>query len=306
MDYKKIIKSREIRIKIMHLLDFVPDKIMLYIQYYLKTKNVLHLKNPQRYTEKLQWYKLFYRNKLMKQCVDKYDVRQYIKDIGLDHILSECYGVYDAVEDLRLEQLPEEFVLKDTLGGGGNSVLIVPDKNKFDWNTNYKKMNSWVHYSYEKKQPGREWVYDGKPHRIIVEELLKADKNKGGLIDYKFFCFNGNFKYLYVVADRELGRKAGLGIYDRNFNKLNYSRIDENKLERYIEKPEKYETMIEYAERISKPFPHARVDLYNINGVIRFGEITFFDGSGYMTFDPDEFDYILGKEFIIDCKDEVR
>lgn len=128
MNYKKIIKSRETRIKLLSLLNFIPDKTMIKLQYYIKTGRRLNLKHPQRYTEKLQWYKLYYRDPLMQQCSDKYDVREYVKSKGLGHILNECYGVYERVEDIDFDSLPNQFVLKDTLGGGGNSVIICRKK----------------------------------------------------------------------------------------------------------------------------------------------------------------------------------
>ena len=127
MDYKKIIKSRKVREQILRLLRFVPDKTMVKIQYRIKTGRKLNLKNPQRYTEKLQWYKLYYKNPLMIKCVDKYDVREYVKSLGLEEILNECYGVFDKVEDIDFDKLPNQFVMKDTLGGGGDRVIICKD-----------------------------------------------------------------------------------------------------------------------------------------------------------------------------------
>lgn len=129
MDYKKIIKNRETRLKILSMFDFIPDKSMIKLQYFIKTGRRLNLKNPQRYTEKLQWYKLFYRDPLMQQCVYKYDVREYVKTKGLAHILNECYGVYERVEDIDFDSLPNQ--LKDTLGGGGNSIIICKYKANF-------------------------------------------------------------------------------------------------------------------------------------------------------------------------------
>ena len=129
LDYKKIFKQRKTRTKILRALNFIPDKTMLKIQYRIKTGHRLNLKNPRRYTEKLQWYKLYYRNPLMIQCVDKYDVRDYVKSKGLEDILIPCYGVFDSAEEIEWGSLSSAFVMKDTLGGGGTSVAIVKDKN---------------------------------------------------------------------------------------------------------------------------------------------------------------------------------
>lgn len=302
MDYKKIIKSRETRLRILRTLDFIPDKTMIKMQYFIKTGRRLNLKNPQRYTEKLQWYKLYYRDPLMQQCADKYDVREYVRSKGLGYILNECYGVYERVEDIDFDSLPDQFVLKDTLGGGGNSIIICKDKATFDFENAKKQMQKWLSIDSNKKNEGREWVYQGRKHRIIIEKYIESNPSEGGLVDYKFFCFNGEPKYLYVIADRILGQIAGIGIFNVNFELLSVIRTDERPLERNIEKPKNFDEMIDIVKIISKDFPHVRVDLYNLNGSIIFGETTFFPGSGYMGFIPDNFDKIIGNAFILPSK----
>ena len=299
MDYKKIIKNRNLRIKILNMLSFIPDKMMLKIQYRIKTGRKLNLKNPQRYTEKLQLYKLNYKNPIMIKCVDKYDVREYVRNCGLEDILNECYGIYDNPSDIDFKKLPNKFVLKDTLGGGGSSVIICRDKNKANIEEYKKIMTEGVNKKL-KRSGGREWpYYYGRNHRIIIEKYIESDLNKGGLIDYKFFCFDGKVQYVYGIADRSLGNGAGFGIFDKEFNLLPYRRCDENKLMRNIEKPKNYNKIVKCAEILSQNFPHARIDLYDQDNKIIFGEITFYDGSGYMTFEPDEFDYELGKYMTI-------
>lgn len=297
MNYKRIIKSRKMRIRIMQALSFVPDSIMVRIQYRLKTGHRLNLKKTRRFTEKLQWYKLYYRDPLMAQCVDKYEVRSYVEQCGLGSILNQVYGVYDSPGEIDFDKFPESFVLKDTLGGGGNAVILVKDKSKLDEAAIRRQMAEWVQESVYTKHPGREWVYDGRKHRIIAEEMIASNPDAGGLIDYKFFCFQGKAEYLYIVADRKVGEKAGFGIFDADYKRLDVTRADEKTLTRKIHKPENYDEMKRIAEILAKPFPEARIDLYNEGNQIRFGEITFFDGSGYMTFEPDEFDFILGEKF---------
>ena len=160
-------------------------------------------------------------------------------------------------------------------------------------------MTEWVNTKL-KKSGGREWpYYSGKKHRIIIEKYIESDESKGGLIDYKFFCFNGKVEYIYVIADRKLGNGAGFGIFDKEFKLLPYRRCDEKKLERTIEKPKNFNDLIKYSETLSKNFLHARIDFYNQNNEIIFGEITFYNGSGYMSFEPDEFDFELGKNMKI-------
>lgn len=303
MDYKKIIKNRTTRERIMRLLSFIPDEIMVKIQYKIKTGRKLNVNNPERYTEKLQWYKLNYRDSVMKACVDKYEVRRYIESLGLSEILNECYGVYDNPNEIDFTSLPNSFVVKDTLGGGGNSVIIVKDKSKVNYNELKLEMLSWVKIRNSSKHPGREWVYDNQKHRIIIEKYIECD-DKYGLTDYKFFCFDGQIDYLYIITDRSFGNKAGLGVFDINFNQLNVARADEKPFKYNIRKPSNFDEMLIIAKKISQKFPHVRVDLYNVKGKIIFGEMTFFDGSGYMVFEPDEFDYELGKYF--NLVDNVR
>jgi hypothetical protein len=300
MDYKKIIRSRKARLMILKCLSFIPDKPMLHLQYRIKMGRKLDLKNPQRYSEKLQWYTLYHKDALMIQCVDKYDVRSYVESLGLGHILNECYGVFDRVEDIDFDTLPEQFVLKDTLGGGGNSVILVRNKREMDLDAVKVQLRKWVNENHRIRGGGREWpYYSGKKHRILIERYIPSDEAAGGLIDYKLFCFDGKVEYAYGIAERTIGCDAALGIFDKEFNQLPYKRTDERPLERKLGKPQNYEIMVETAQTLAKEFPHARIDFYNQDNTVILGEITFFDGSGYVAFEPDEFDYILGEKFVL-------
>ena len=300
MDYKRIFKTRKMRTKILRFLSFIPDRPMLKLQYWIKTGRRLDLKKPQRFTEKLQWYKLYYKNPLMIQCVDKYDVRDYVKSKGLKDILIPCYGVYDNVDSIDWNLLPNQFVIKDTLGGGGNKVIIIKDKESVNIDELCNKLRSWVSAKPARKSGGREWpYYSGKNHRIIIEHFLSSNESEGGLIEYKFFCFDGKPEWLYVLANREFGVSVELGGYDDEFNKQDVIRNDERPLSKDIQKPTTFNQMKEIASQLASGFPHARIDLYNENGQVRFGEITFFDGSGYMTYSPDTFDFTLGKNFLL-------
>lgn len=296
MNYKKIIKSRNLRLFIIKFFDFIPDRLMIKIQYYIKTGRKLDLKRPLRYTEKLQWYKLNVRTNLMKQCVNKLMVRNYVESLGLEEILVPLYKVYDSADEINMDELPNSFVIKDTLGGGGNSVFIVKNKNDVDLKELQIMCSTWLK-SYKKKSPGREWPYDSQKNQLIIEQLIET--NEDVLDDFKFFCFNGKVEYIYIITDRKLGKKVKLGIFDNQLNKLEAYRVDELPLKTDYEKPLNFEKMIEISEKLSQPFLHARIDLYNVDGKIYFGEITFFDGSGYMTFEPDKFDFEMGNKFKI-------
>ncbi|MCR5500008.1 MAG: carbonic anhydrase [Acetatifactor sp.] len=298
INYKTILKSKRLRLGILRCLAFVPDKLIICLQYKIKTGRRLNLKDPQRFTEKLQWYKLYYKDPRMIQCVDKYEVREFVRERGLEEILIPCYGVYDNLESINWDDLPTQFVLKDTLGCGGNEVVIVTDKNEIEPLILKKKLRNWLSVSSRVKSGGREWpYYSGKEHRVIIEGYLQADDGGQGLVDYKFFCFNGEPKYVYVVAGRKLGQSAELGIFDENMQRLSARRADEKELTHEVKVPGNFAEMKEVARILSKGFPEVRIDLYEVGGEVRFGEMTFFDGSGYMTFEPDSFDEVMGTVF---------
>lgn len=298
MNYRSIIKSRELRVKILTFLCWIPDSIMLRLQYWLQTGRRLNLKNPKRFTEKLQLYKMKYRNPDMLRCTDKYEVRKYIEEKGFGEYLIPLIGVYDSVEEIDYSKLPNKFVAKTTDGGGGNQVLICKDKHTLSEEVFKERLKGWMSARKVKKQVGREWAYENRYLRKIIIEELIGNGNED-LIDYKFFCFDGKLSYIYGLSDRNMGKSVQLGVYDPNFNKLDVSRNDERPQYIPLPKPLNFDMMIKIAEGLSKDFPHVRVDLYNIDGRIYFGELTFYDGSGYMTFTPDSFDEELGRDFDI-------
>ena len=297
MDYKKLISNKSMRLKILKLLDFVPDKIMIYIQYYISTGRWLNLSNPSRFTEKLQWFKLYYRTDLLTKCADKYLVREYISSKNLDDILVPIYGAYDNANEIDFSSLPKSFVLKTN--NGSHTNILCKDKETLNIYDTKMQLNNWL--TQWAGKVGREWAYyDIKP-KIICEQFLDIGSSDD-LDDYKFFCFNGEPYCLYVVIDRTANDGIKLGIYDLEFNKLEYRRSDIVPITKEPKKPKNYERMIEIVKILSKDFPHVRVDLYNINGKIYFGELTFYDGSGYKGYISDDFDFILGEKFILPKK----
>lgn len=295
MNYKKIIKNRGLRIKILNCLSFIPDKQMIQIQYYMKLGRKVNLKNPKRYTEKVQWYKIYGKDPIMSICADEYTVREYVESQGLGNLLNECYGIYDTPDEVDFEKLPQQFVIKDTLGGGSNDVIICTDKVLFDIETAKRTMWTWVE-KYTGKTGGREWVYEDRKHKIIIEKYIETTCEYG-LIDYKFYCFNGQVEMINGIGNRTFGEPAEIGFFDENFNLLPVYREDEKPLSFTLEKPGNFQEMIEIAKVLSNDFLMVRVDLYNVKGKIIFGELTFYPGSGYMKFMPDEYDYELGRNF---------
>lgn len=296
MDYKKIIRSRRLRIKIMQFLSFFPDSLMIKAQYRVKTGRKLNLNNPQRYTEKLQWYKIHYKNPTMKQCVDKHEVREYVRQKGLASILNETYGVYESFEEIDFSRLPDKIVIKDTLGGGSVSVIVF-DQKKDDYIQLKEMCDRWVSEPMKSKHPGREWPYDETKHRIVIERYL--EQQNGDLADYKFYCFNGKVACFYIRTDYlKMHDNAKMAFFDREGQLLEGVGMDycaPSKEAPAI--PDNLGQMIKYAELLSREFPHVRVDFYNVDGEIFFGELTFYNASGYMAFIPDSFDFDLGSIF---------
>ena len=296
--YKKIIVSPKIRQRILAWFRFIPDEQMVKLQYRIKCGRKLNLSNPQRYSEKIQWYKLNYRNDLMPVCADKFAVREYVKSRGMEHLLNELYAVYDTPEEIRWEELPESFIMKATHGSGKNKV--VTDKSQTSLEELQSTAREWLRnpgYS-----AGREWGYTDIKPKIIFEKLLPRDE-RNDLPDYKFFCFDGKVYCLYVMIDYTDNRDNGkVGFFDRSFRQLPCRRVEYHALTEQIEKPKNFEQMIQYAETLAQGFPHVRMDFYNIGGRTVFGEMTFYHASGYTLFEPDEFDFEMGKQFVLPAK----
>lgn len=246
----------------------------------------LNLDNPQTFDEKLWWLKINYHNPLMTMCVDKYWVRDYVKMCGYEEILNELYGVYDNVDNIDFSKFENDKVfIKCNHRSGANMIY---DKNKpFDIKKFKKKFKKALNSNYYNVY--REWPYKNVKPLIVCEKVLTTDE-KSGLVDYRILCFNGKAKYVLLDVDvcADDGSHADnskINVYDRDLNLMkNYIfNISNFECDR-IKKPKNYDKMIEIAEKLSKPFPHARVDLYNISGKIVFGEITFFHRAG---FNPD-------------------
>lgn len=292
--YKKIIKSAKVRAFILSFLSFIPDSIMLKIQYKIKTGRKLNLRNPKRYSEKLQWYKINYRNPIMHQCVDKYNVRDYVKKRGLEQILVPLIEKYDSIEQISWKDLPDSFVLKTTHGGGGVNVVICTDKSELNIKDIHERIKTG-NRSFKKNSGGREWAYYGLQPGIIVEKLLINEKNPdAGINDYKIFCYDGKPEYIIVDIDRYIGHKRNF--YDSEWNNLNII-SDCPASDREIKKPENFVEMMDIAAKLSKGWPFVRVDLYDVKGKVYFGEMTFYPWSGYVQYTPDEWDYKFGEEF---------
>ena len=277
-----------------------PDKLYLKLKFRLVMGQKLDLKNLKTFNEKLQWLKLYNRRPEYTMMVDKYAVKQFVADkIGEEYIIPTL-GVWDKVEDIDWDSLPNQFVLKTTHGGGGGGVVICKDKSIFDRDAARKKLqkslDSDIYLSF------REWPYKDVPKRIIAEQYM-TDESGVELKDYKFFCFNGRVQCFKVDFDRFINHKANY--YDREGSLLPFGeKVFPPDFDRVFDKPKNFGSMISLAERLSEDVPFVRVDFYNSNGNIYFGEITFFPAAGFGKFEPEEWDETLG-EFLILPKNKV-
>lgn len=242
----------------------------------------LNLDNPQTYNEKLQWLKARYRDPLMTSCADKVAVRSYIAEKIGEEYLAPVYGVYDSVDEIDLDALPNEFVFKSNHASG--HVIICKDKSKMDWPKEFWKMRKWLLTNYFYTS-GERYYRDITP-RIICEKL-----HPGEIIDYKFVCFNRKPQYLYACSDRGKGTK--INFLDLEFKPLPFRKKELPKDN--LKKPENFEKMVELAGILAQDFPFVRVDFYDIDGKIYFGELTFCPGGGLNPFVPPEWDLKVGE-----------
>ncbi len=295
MDIKKIVPPK-LRRNLMLAFSWIPDKMMLPFQYWLILHRWPNLRQAKRFSEKIQVYKSVYHNEEMLECVDKYKVRFYVgKKLKTEKYLNKLYQVCDDANEINFQELPNRFVIKTTDGGNGDNILVVKDKSKLDIGDAITKINGWKSRKIDKYS--REWAYIGaRGSKIIVEQYLEEPENQDGSInDYKFLCYNGEFRYLWIDKNRYSNHKRGF--WNENLEFLKGVRSDHPTFDVAPKLPENINEMIIVAESLAKGFPFVRVDLYNIEGHIYFGEMTFYPWSGYVQFFPDSFDEELGKYF---------
>jgi len=269
---------------------FIPDKPYLKIKFRAHMGKKLNLKNPQTFSEKLQWMKLYNRRPEYTMMVDKYEVKDYVEGIIGSEYIIPTLGVWDRVEEIDFDALPNQFVLKCTHDSGG--LVICKDKSKLDIEKAKETMRKALLADFYFM--GREWPYKNVPKRIIAEEY-KEDTETGELRDYKFFCFDGVVKALFIASDRQAeGEEVKFDFFDTEFNHLPFKNGHPNATKE-IKKPVTFEKMKELAAKLSVGIPQVRVDFYEVDGKIYFGEITFFHHDGMTPFDPEEWDYKFGE-----------
>lgn len=259
-------------------------------RYYRKHTNgrPANMLDPQLFSEKLQWYKLNARMPLMEKVANKYTVREYIKECGYEHLLNELFGIYKNVSEINFNELPNQFVLKDTHGSGHN--IIVRDKKQLcQWKAKMM-MHTWLHQSIA--WSGREWVYQNMPRHIIAEKYLEDET--GELRDYKFYCFNGEPRFMQLEVGRGTDHNTR-NFYDMDWNLMPFGKELPHNPNINVTRPQMFGEMQKIAHDLCKPFQYVRVDLYQVCGKIYFGELTFFPAGGAPDFVPAEYDAVVGK-----------
>ncbi|MBR3640773.1 MAG: glycosyl transferase [Oscillibacter sp.] len=270
--------------------NWMDDATYLKIAYRLTMGKKLDLEHPTTYNEKLQWLKLYNRRREYTDMADKYKVYDFVKKTIGEEYLIPLLGVWNTPEEIPWEELPRQFVLKCTHDSGG--VVIVKDKDAADREKIAAKLRKILKINYF--YGDREWPYKDIEPRIIAQAYM-TDESCVELKDYKFFCFDGEPAYMFVAKGRQAGSEAvKFNFYDMDFRLLPFKNGHENFTEP-MEKPLAWEEMKRVAARLSAGIPHVRVDLYDINGKVYFGEMTFFHWSGMVPFEPEEWDRIFGE-----------
>lgn len=279
--------SNKVAKKIRYALRFMPDAMYIQLNYFAHFKRFCNLNEPKTYNEKLNWLKIHDRNPLYTTLVDKYEVKKYVDEILGGGYTIPTLGVWNRFDDIDFNQLPNQFVLKCTHDSEG--LVIVKDKSTLDIQKAKEKIEAALKQNFY--YIGREWPYKNVEPRIIAEPYLE-DHVDGELRDYKFFCFNGQPKLMFVASDR-IKNATKFDYYDLEFNHLNIVQKYPN-AGAPLRKPITFEKMIEFSKVLSENFPHVRVDFYEVDGHLYFGELTFYHFSGFMPFKPSKWDEIMG------------
>ena len=268
---------------------FIPSKMWLSYRFKKKTGYAMDWKNPKTYNQKLQWLKVNDKNPLYTDLVDKYEVKKYIADrIGEQYIIPTL-GVWNSFDQIDFDSLPDRFVLKCTHDSGG--IAIVKDKSTFDKEKARKRFK--IALGRNPYDVTREWPYKNVKPRIIAEQYMENEATQD-LRDYKFFSFDGQTKAMFIATERASEtEETKFDFFDMEYNHLDFQNGHPN-ADVLPEKPLRFDEMRALADKLSKGIPQVRVDFYEVNGKVYFGEMTFFHWSGMKPFDPEEWDRKFG------------
>lgn len=262
---------------------------MVKLRYFARFKKMPDFKNPKTLNEKILYMKLFTDTTEWTRLADKYKVREYVKECGLEQYLVPLIGVWDKAEDIDFKGLPKSFIFKANNGCGKNSNLIVRDKDTLSQKATRKLLSNWLQEKHIGALAG-EPQYKGMPPCILAEELLPIEEGHKSLVDYKIWCFNGKAYYIWTCSDRD-AQGTEVMTYDRNWKPMPEVCVFDNRYRKggMMDKPSNLDEMLSVAERLTKGFPCVRLDLYNTVGKIYFGEMTFTSLGGMMDFYTPEF-----------------
>ena len=274
--------------------DKMTDEFFIKCSYFWHFGFFPNLNKPRRYTEKSQWFKLNCRDKNLSNYVDKFAVREIVsKKIGEEYLVP-LLGKWSSFDEIDFDQLPERFVLK--CNHDSHSVVICKDKRLFNREKAKEKLEKALKTNFF--TDSREWIYSCISPCIIAEKYLE-DSN-GELRDYKFWCFKGKVEFINVFCDRSnLLKMVNLS---RDWKPMPFVNNDYPSAQNKVVKPQNFDKMLELAEKLSAEFSHVRMDFYNIDGVIYFGEYTFTPAAGFQKFIPDKYDYIVGDLWALNDK----
>ena len=290
IDLRKII-GPDLRGRIMYALSFLPDKLYLRLFYFATTGRMLHFRNPRGYNEKLQWIKIYDRHPEHSKLVDKVAVREHIKEVWGEEHLFPLLGYWECFDEIDFSVLPNQFVLKCNHDSG--STKVIRDKaslTREDMDALRKHFTNRLKHDFY--YAGREYPYKGLKRYILAEACMVDERNPDKSIeDYKFYCFNGEPKIMLVVSDR--ATNCRFDFFDMDFIRLDIVRSKPNS-SIPPQKPEKFEEMKKVASELCEGIRHVRIDMYELNGKLYFGEYTFFPGGGFQLFHPEEWEQRLG------------
>ncbi|AOZ97019.1 ATP-grasp fold amidoligase family protein [Butyrivibrio hungatei] len=288
MGIRKSLKFREAKNRIYSAMRIIPDRAYIKLMFWARVGKWPDLNNPETYNEKLQWMKMYDRNPYYCNLVDKYKAREIAGKIIGEEYLVPSYGVWDKFDDIDFDSLPEKFVIKCTHDSGG--IVICQDKKDFDKKEAKKRITNSLRLNYF--WIGREWPYKNLSPRIIVEQYLEDTKHNE-VRDYKFFCFDGRPKLMYIATNRQGKSETYFDFFDMDGNHLDIVNAHSN-APVIPDLPCKFEEMKLLAEKLSTGLKHVRIDFYEVNGKVFFGEFTLFHMSGFRRFIPDKWDRIIG------------
>jgi len=272
------------------LLNWMPDEWYLSAMWFTYFHRKFDWKNPQTFNEKIQWLKAKDHNPLYPTLVDKFAVRQFIRDaVGEECLIPLVGGPWKCFDEIDFSRLPERFVLKTTHDSGG--VVLCRDKASFDMQAAREKIERSLKRNYY--WGGREWPYRNITPRIIAEQYMEGESG-GELLDYKFMMFGGEHRCAFVCSNRFAGSKLNVTFFDPDWNRMPFER-HYHADPQTLPKPACYDEMIRISKKLSAGLPFVRVDLYEVAGRAYCGEITLYPGSGMETFQPEDWDYKLGE-----------